>query len=81
MNDNIKLTIIGNYIYAKQTGPDSVECGDMPERGTYDKTTHVVISKEAGEQIIFGLNRYLNNHGKLCNAAMAELRAAVGVKS
>lgn len=44
--DNIKISITGNYIWARQTGPDSVEVGDIPGRASYNMDTHVAISKE-----------------------------------
>lgn len=47
MNDNIKISITGDHIWARQTGPDSVEVGEMPGRGSYDKDTHVAVSKTA----------------------------------
>lgn len=45
MENNIKISITGNHIWARQTGPDSVEVGDAPGRGSYDKDTHSAVSK------------------------------------
>lgn len=47
MGNNIQITITGNGIWARQTGPNSVEVGDAPGRGSYDPRTHVVVSRDS----------------------------------
>jgi hypothetical protein len=83
VKDNIQITITGNYIWARQTGPNSIEVGDVPGRATYDTRTHIVVSRGAASKIAWILAdvrfRHTFRDARDQQSAVSELRAALEV--